>query len=603
LAVLGELASGGMGRVDLARVIGAEEWVVAVKRLHPHLARDAHFVAMFLDEVRVAGSLRHPNIVELVGWGKDDDGTFLAMEFVYGAPLSHVAKSGRDAGDPMPEPLIAYVGARVAEGLGAAHDLRAPTGEPLGVIHRDVSPSNVLLGFDGTVKITDFGVAKATGRATHTATGVLKGKVSYMSPEYAKGRGFDSRADLYSEGVVLFELATGARPFHAEHDFELLRMIAEQPPPPIAAFEPRFEPSLANLIHRLLEKNPAHRPQDGEAVRRELDGWLAERRLQSRQMEQRLGAYVQKHAADRRGEIAELLAMQGEEVPREDTPPARMRTLTELYTEDQRAATIRQGRPARRRDEGPKTRPVGVRSVHTPVSQDSGPRGATVPLPAVAREPASAAALAAVAASPLSLEEQQESVVDAKTLLFERRERSAPRDRTGVVAADEDREPDETTTVAVKAPSTDRWAAKRSRPARVEPTLPPPPRARLLAAAVVSFVIVAALMSVLLAAAMGRRGEAPEQDADAADTAVPSKLSRDEQPAAPPSAAATATASPVSAVPEPPVAGAVAEPPVAEPPAAAATAATAAAGVRPKPSASKRCTPADFDYPRCLKPR
>ncbi|MEJ7732856.1 MAG: protein kinase [Polyangiaceae bacterium] len=359
LAVLGELAAGGMGRIDLARVVGAEDWVVAVKRLHPHLARDAHFASMFLDEVRVAGSLRHPNIVEIVGWGRDEDGIFLAMEFVSGAPLSHVAFTGRMAGFPLPEPLVAFVGARIAEALAAAHDLCGVDGQPLGIIHRDVTPSNVLLGFDGAVKLTDFGVAKAAGRATQTATGVLKGKVGYMSPEYAKGRAFDRRSDVYSEGVVLYELCCGARPFHAEHDWELLRLIAEQRPLPLLQVAPGVSPELAQLVHGMLEKDPGRRPPHAEAVRRVLDGWLAARGASRVRLEAELGAYVLRFGGDRPREIAALLALPGEEVRRRDA--GRTHTLTELYAVGERAATWRLGTPARRRETGPQTREVAAR--------------------------------------------------------------------------------------------------------------------------------------------------------------------------------------------------------------------------------------------------
>jgi serine/threonine protein kinase len=327
--VLGELASGGMGRVDLARVIadgdvkarGARR-ILAVKRLHPHLARDARFVEMFLDEVWMTAALRHPNVVELVGWGRDVAGCFLAMEFVHGAALSVIERAGRDADDPLPPELIAFIGARVAEGLGAAHSLVSPEGVHLEMIHRDVTPSNILIGFDGSVKITDFGVAKAAGRNTHTATGVLKGKVSYMSPEYARAQGFDHRSDIYSMGVALFELATGCRPFTADHDLELLRLIMEEPAPPIESLEPGFDRELAELIHELLLKEPSERPASGEAVRRSLDGWLDARGYDRAGLERSLAAYAERHAADRKAEVAALLGIPDPTLDSDDDLPA-----------------------------------------------------------------------------------------------------------------------------------------------------------------------------------------------------------------------------------------------------------------------------------------
>lgn len=316
LIVLGELASGGMGRVDLARVIADGEVkargprrILAVKRLHAHLARDARFVEMFLDEVWMTAALRHPNVVELVGWGRDAAGCFLAMEFVHGAALSVIERAGREADDPLPPELIAFIGARVAEGLGAAHSLVSPEGVHLEMIHRDVTPSNILIGFDGSVKITDFGVAKAAGRNTHTATGVLKGKVSYMSPEYARAQGFDHRSDIYSMGVALFELATGCRPFVADHDLELLRLIMEEPAPPIESLEPGFDRELGALIHELLLKEPSERPASGAAVQRSLEEWLTSRGYDRPGLERSLAAYAERHAADRKAEVAALLGI------------------------------------------------------------------------------------------------------------------------------------------------------------------------------------------------------------------------------------------------------------------------------------------------------
>lgn len=501
LAVLGELAAGGMGRIDLARVVGAEEWVVAVKRLHPHLARDAHFTSMFLDEVRVAGSLRHPNIVEIVGWGRDDEGIFLAMEFVSGAPLSHVAFTGRIAGSPMPEHLVAFVGARVAEALSVAHELRGPDGQPLGIIHRDVTPSNVLLGFDGAVKLTDFGVAKAAGRATQTATGVLKGKVGYMSPEYAKGRGFDGRSDVYSEGVVLYELCCGARPFHAEHDWELLRLIAEEPPPPLLQTAPGLSPALVGLVHGMLEKEPARRPQNAGAVQRALDGWLAARGAVRGRLEAELGAYVQRFGGDRPREIAALLALPGEEVRRRDA--GRTHTLTELYAVGDRARTLRKGTPVarpeppRRRDTGPQTREVAAR----PAAQvlEGWPQA---PAPAT-----SSAFTPVTAASGRDVEE----VEDATQVYDPMAGRGQREEETVTVAMQSGpalyppspQSSRSTVRSAATAPFADQHSRSLSTASRRRPA--PASRAKLIAAALASFVIVALLMSAALVAATGGR--------------------------------------------------------------------------------------------------
>jgi serine/threonine-protein kinase len=310
-AVLGELAMGGMGRVDLARVVGGDPdatgRVVAIKRLHPHLARDPQFVQGFLDEVSLTAALRHPNVVELAGWGRDAEGVFLAMEFVEGAPLQHVARNGRAAGEPLTPELVAHLGVELAAALDAAHALTGPDGAPLGLVHRDVTPSNVLVGFDGAVKLTDFGIARAAGKSSHTATGILKGKVLYMAPEYARARSLDHRADLYSLGVVLYELASGKRPFSAPHDLELLRLVAEAPPAPIEGVEAR----LASLVMRLLAKDPAERLPTALAVKDELSAFLVSRAVTRDACVTALAAYAQSHASSHRERIDALLAGSG----------------------------------------------------------------------------------------------------------------------------------------------------------------------------------------------------------------------------------------------------------------------------------------------------
>lgn len=309
--ILGEIASGGMGRVELARTLGARSRLLAVKRLHAHLAADKRFVNMFLDEVWMTGALRHPNVIELAGWGEDDDGLVLAMEFVDGCALSHLWRAGLVAGDPISAELCAYVCARIADGLSAVHALTDASGASLEVVHRDVTPSNVLIGFDGAVKITDFGVARAVGRSTRTATGVLKGKVSYMSPEHARGARVDGRSDLYSLGVVLYELATGERPLEADHDLQTLALIAEKPAPPISLRVPEFPAPLVELARRLLAKSPAERPATGAAVAAELDRWLDRAGRRRAEMARALSAYAAKHAADRRAATRALLAAEG----------------------------------------------------------------------------------------------------------------------------------------------------------------------------------------------------------------------------------------------------------------------------------------------------
>jgi len=309
LVVLGRLASGGMGTVSLART--EEGHRVAVKRMHTHLAEDSHFLRMFLDEIWLTGALRHDNVVRLVGWGVDDGGPYFATEFVLGAGLGELLARARGAGESLPHELVAYIGARMAEGLHAAHSLCGPDGESLGIVHRDVTPSNVLIGFDGSIKLTDFGVAKAAQKSTRSRTGMLKGKLSYMAPEYADGRGVDGRSDLYSLGVVLFQLLSGQRPFSGDTDMELLRKIVDRTPPTITSLVPTIHEDLAAIVDRLLAKRPEARGRDAMHVATELDGWLLLQGHPSSTLRARLAAYVGRHCGDRRTRLEALMSRDG----------------------------------------------------------------------------------------------------------------------------------------------------------------------------------------------------------------------------------------------------------------------------------------------------
>ena len=309
LVVLGRLASGGMGTVSLART--EEGQLVAVKRMHSHLAEDSHFLRMFLDEIWLTGALLHHNVVRLSGWGVDDGGPYFATEFVVGAGLGELLARARGAGESLPHELVAYIGARMAEGLHAAHSLCGPDGESLGIVHRDVTPSNVLIGFDGSIKLTDFGVAKAAQKSTRSRTGMLKGKLSYMAPEYADGRGVDGRSDLYSLGVVLFQLLSGQRPFSGDTDMELLRKIVDRTPPSITSLVPTIHEDLAAIVDRLLAKRPEARGRDAMQVATELDGWLLLQGHPSSTLRARLAAYVGRHCGDRRTRLEALMSRDG----------------------------------------------------------------------------------------------------------------------------------------------------------------------------------------------------------------------------------------------------------------------------------------------------
>lgn len=383
LTVLGEIASGGMGAVELACLDDVEgERFVAVKRMHPEYARDQEFVRMFRDEIWLTGSLCHPNVVGLVGWGEDDAGPYLVMEYVDGIALAHIAINGRRAGEPIPPELTAYVAARAAEGLHAAHTLSAEDGRPLDIVHRDVTPSNILVGFDGSVKITDFGIAKATGKSSHTRTGIIKGKIAYMSPEYAARKPVDGRSDLYSLGIVMFELSAGKVPFEAKGDLELLKLVAYAAAPALSSVVPDLDAELAAVVDRLLSKRPAERYDDGAQLAKVLDDWLTARGKDTATLERELREYAERHGGRARQKLARLLEGDASTVPGADDAPKRPRFETRTFTMFQRPKQRETRLVARREEERPRTRRVSVAPpppAHAPL--------VAVPAPASQRTP------------------------------------------------------------------------------------------------------------------------------------------------------------------------------------------------------------------------
>ncbi len=268
------IASGGMGRVELAvRKEGGFERLFAVKRLHLQFASDPSVRDMFLDEARIAGLLRHPNVVHVVDVGRDNEGPFLVMEYVEGKSLSQIIKHHAEEGARLPLSVALELVAQIARGLHAAHRLTDASGQPIGLVHRDVSPQNVLVSYDGCARLADFGIAKASQRATRTQTGVLKGKYGYLSPEQLRFEEATQRSDLFSLGVVLYEALAGARLYRGK-GLEVARRILNEPPPDPVDVRPDIPPPVVALIFRLLAKDPSARPDDALAVADALDAAL-----------------------------------------------------------------------------------------------------------------------------------------------------------------------------------------------------------------------------------------------------------------------------------------------------------------------------------------
>ncbi|AKF08985.1 serine/threonine-protein kinase [Sandaracinus amylolyticus] len=267
-----DLAEGGMGRVELSVRRGPSfQRLYAVKRLRPAVAADADARAMFLEEGRLAGLIHHPNVVPVLDVGEDERGPFLVIEYVGGITARDVIVEAQRSALPTSVQIGCRIVAQAARGLAAAHDLTSHDGGALGLVHRDVSPHNILIGFDGVVRVTDFGIAKVTGREHRTSSGVLKGKLGYMAPEVLQFRGADARTDLFALGVVFYELLAGRRLYGGEDDGARARRILDEPPPDIGELRMDVAPDAQQLLVSLLAKDPADRPESARAVADRLD--------------------------------------------------------------------------------------------------------------------------------------------------------------------------------------------------------------------------------------------------------------------------------------------------------------------------------------------
>ncbi len=253
------IAAGGMAEVFGAHAegeAGFRKWV-AVKRMLPHLSDDPRFVEMFLDEGRVAANVHGPHVVSTLDLGRASDGSlYLVMDLVVGVTLSTLLRSAARAGERLPVPVVVEVAAQAALGLHDAHEARTAFGERLGIVHRDVSPQNILVGVDGRARITDFGIAYAAIRETHTRTGEIKGKLSYFSPEQASLDPLDGRSDQFSLGIVTWEALAGRRLFHAENPLAILKNLTERPIPRLEEVRSgEVSDELAAVVHRALERD------------------------------------------------------------------------------------------------------------------------------------------------------------------------------------------------------------------------------------------------------------------------------------------------------------------------------------------------------------
>ena len=256
-----EIAAGGMATVHVGRLLGPAGFsrTVAIKRLHAQFAKDRDFVDMFLDEARIAGRIRHPNVVPILDIVVENGELLLVMEYVHGESLARLTKSSRAAGVGVPMPIALSIMSAALYGLHAAHEAKDDRGVPLDIVHRDVSPQNILVSQDGAARVVDFGVAKAAGRLQATREGALKGKLRYMAPEQATSDHVDRRTDIYAASVVLWELLTGRRLYAADGEMNLFRAVVEGTITPPSAVAPGLSGAVDALVMRGLARDPEAR--------------------------------------------------------------------------------------------------------------------------------------------------------------------------------------------------------------------------------------------------------------------------------------------------------------------------------------------------------
>lgn len=261
-ALFDQIGAGGMGVVYLGRVVGAtdHERVVAIKRAHPSAARDAECIGMFHEEIRLHAHVRHQNVVAAVDMVEDRGELLLVMEYVHGQALGALMREARDYQEPIPLEICTAIACDMLHGLHAAHSAVGEHGEPLGIVHRDVSPQNILVGCDGAAHVLDFGLAKAETTVGQTSAGQVKGKLGYIAPEYLLGQGFDARADIYAASVVLWEMLACQRLFGAKRDAETMQDVLSGNVPRLPQNAGRrISPALEAIVRRGLAKDPAQR--------------------------------------------------------------------------------------------------------------------------------------------------------------------------------------------------------------------------------------------------------------------------------------------------------------------------------------------------------
>src|SRR5688500_2186776 len=267
---------GGMAEVFVAKAFGVEgfERILAIKKILPTMAEDQEFITMFIDEARISVQLNHANIVHIHELGKHDDTFYIAMEYAAGRDLRTLLERYRRRKEIMPTAQAVFIASKMCEGLDYAHRKKDARGQDLGIIHRDVSPQNVLVSYEGEVKVIDFGIAKAANRSQKTQAGILKGKFGYMSPEQVRGFEIDRRSDLFAVGVILYEMLTGEKLFVGESDFSTLERVRNAEVPLPTRFNPNIPAGLERIVLKALAREPDDRYQWASDLQEDLMRYL-----------------------------------------------------------------------------------------------------------------------------------------------------------------------------------------------------------------------------------------------------------------------------------------------------------------------------------------
>ncbi|MEE2786941.1 MAG: serine/threonine-protein kinase [Myxococcota bacterium] len=274
--VLERIDSGGMAEVWKGRLSSLEGFDknIAIKRVLPHLAQNKKFMSMFLDEARLSLHLNHANIVQTFDIGVSDNSYYIVMEWINGANLKNIMETAIAQRFRIPREQAVFIAIEVCKGLSHAHNRQDSDGQNMGIVHRDVSPPNILVSREGEVKLVDFGLAKAVTQLSATDPGVIKGKFSYLSPEAAKGEVVDYRADIFSVGILLWEMLAGRRLFEGRSNLETVKMVRAAEIPSLRSFNPKVEPQLEDLLNRALAVDASDRFQSAEQLGHELSRYL-----------------------------------------------------------------------------------------------------------------------------------------------------------------------------------------------------------------------------------------------------------------------------------------------------------------------------------------